>query len=319
MTPPCHVQAVTCLAATPYHLLSGSQDSNVHVWSILSLLDYHSTAELEPARTLSDHRGPIAAVVVGQTINPATSMCITASQDKTCIIWNYQTGESLRTLLFPAAPLSMCLDPCMRAFYVSTDDGAVFLVELFGDKALIGPRSGELSSTVVQVTEPLGTADADAGPASCLAVNYDGTILLSGHPKGKILQWALSPDSHPVELANLNAAVTNIVFDPIAALLPKKLARTPTIVKPTLAERQYTVTAQLEGLLAPESNFSRMLNHTGFPDDVLEEAILSFEHDPSSGAGSASTEELLALQRQNEELREIVREQSALLKQALKR
>ncbi|KAH6686728.1 WD domain-containing protein [Plectosphaerella plurivora] len=303
-TPPCHVQPVSCLASTPQHVLTGSEDSNIHVWTLSRLLELNATTELEPDRTLSNHRAAITALAVAQSLNAETSICVSASKDKTCIIWNYQTGEALRTLLFPSAPLCIALDPCSRALCVSCEDGSLYLVELFGEKALIGQHSGEMSSTVVQVTSPLGVADPDGGPATCMGLSHDATTVLTGHTKGKILQWQLTDSGHPTELADLNAAVTNIVFAPL--MQEAAPTKTITVVKPNLAERQYTFTAQLETDLGEDSRFDGMLDNEGFADDVLEKAALAFTEPVAETGISAEA------QKQIDELMAIIEEQKAL-------
>lgn len=242
-TPPCHVQAVTCLAVAPYYVLSGSDDSNINVWSLSRLLELHQT-DHEPERTLSNHRGAITSLVVGSSPNAETNLCVSASKDKTCIVWNFQTGQVLRTLLFPAPPLCVCLDPSARALFVASEEG-LFLVELFGgDKPVLGPRCTEPSSIVVQINTPLSTSDPEAGQPSCLALTYDGTCVLSGHTKGKILRWRLADNSHPTELASLNASVTNLQF--VSPLPSEARTRAVNIVKPNQNLKQYAFTAQLD-------------------------------------------------------------------------
>ena len=291
---------------TPYHVLSASDDSNINVWSLARLLELGADPGHEPDLTLSNHRGAITDLAVGPSTNAETNLCVSASKDKTCILWNYQNGQVLRTLLFPAAPLCISLDPCARALFVSAEDGGLYLVELFGDKPLLGSRSAELASILVQVNAPLGIADDDAGSASCLALNYDGTTVFTGHTKGKILRWSLADKAHPTEVANLNASVTNLVFEP---LLPEeKLCRTATVVKPNQTKRQYTFTTQLEGYLEDTSKFGEMLNSTGIQNHALESAMVSLSA-PASGEGNDAK-----LQKENDELRTIIEEQKALQK-----
>ncbi|WYZ39384.1 hypothetical protein EsH8_III_001298 [Colletotrichum jinshuiense] len=310
-TPPCHVQAVSCLAVTPHHLLTGSDDSNIQVWTLSRLLELNAAVENEPDRTLSNHRAAITSLAVSRSVNSETSICVSSSKDKTCIIWNYQTGEVLRTLLFPTAPLCVSMDPCARAVFVSSEDRSLYLVELLGDKPLIGPRCTESPSTVVQVKSPIGLADEDAGPASCLALNYDATTVLSGHTKGKILQWQLTENGHPTELTDLNASVTNLVFPP--PLQTPRSTKPAAVVKPTQAERQYTFTSQLSTGLEQETRFNKMLHGYGLPNDVLEAAILSFQE---TQAQPVDDEEM---QKQTDELWEIINEQRALQKLTMER
>ncbi|KAI0458106.1 WD40-repeat-containing domain protein [Xylaria acuta] len=309
-TPPCHVQAVTCVAVTPYHLLTGSDDSNVHVWSLSRLLELDSTTEHEPQETLSSHRAAITALVVSKSVNPDTNICISASKDKSCVVWNYQLGTPLRTLLFPCAPISLALDPCARAFYASTEDRSLYAVELFGEKALFGPESSE-SSAAVQVSAAFGAAPQEAGPATCLGLNYDGTILLSGHSGGQVRRWDLSSRADSTELASLNAAVTNINF--VSPLSPSNPTQPIAVVKPFLGNRSYNFTSRIKSDIVGNTRFSKMLNSSGIPQDMLEQAILSFQEPASNTASDAE------LQKENEELWEIINEQRALQKKTLER
>ncbi|KAI0476505.1 WD40-repeat-containing domain protein [Xylariaceae sp. FL0804] len=310
-TPACHVQAVTCIAATDFHAITGSDDSNVHVWSIARLLELDPTIEHEPQVTLSSHRAAITSLVVGQSTNSDTSICVTASKDKSCVIWNYQLGVSLRTLLFPSSPVCLALDPCARAFYTASEDGSLYAVELFAEKALVGPQSTEESSTALQAPPAFAAVPRDLGPASCLGLSYDGTILISGHPRGQVLRWDLGSRADSTELANLNASVTDIVFT--SPLPSKRPTRSATVVKPFLGSRSYNFTAQLSTDLTGDTPFSRKMNANGLPGDVLEQAILAFQEPASDSVGDQE------LQKENEELRQIIEEQRSLQKKTLQR
>jgi len=309
-TPARHVQAVSCVAATPSHVLTGSDDSDIHVWSLSQLLELDSAAEHEPLRTLANHRAAITALAVSPSDSADTNFCVSASKDKSCIIWNYQTGDALRTLIFPGYPLCMSLDPSSRAIFVSCEDSSLYVAEMFGEKPLLGPGS-EDPSTVVQISTPFGATQPDVGPASCLSVSYDGTMLLTGHPRGQIMRWDISENKSPVELANLNAAVTNLIF--VSPFLTSKPTKTVNIIKPSQAERAYTFTAQFEPMSFTKSRLDSLLNATGFPADALESAIVAFYQPVTQSAGDQE------LQRQNEELWEIINEQRALQKETLQR
>ena len=312
------------MAATPYHLITGSDDSNIHVWPIARLLELDPTIEHEPERTLANHRASITALLVSEGANPDTGICISASRDKTCIVWNHQRGAALRTLLFASPPLCASLDPCSRAFYAATEDGSLYAVELFGEKPLLGPRA-EDASTAVQIppSSAFGAAPPEAGPASCVAVSYDGTVLLTGHPRGQILRWDLSTRADNTELANLNAAVTNLLpVPPLPSALPTRPA---AVVRPFLGSRAYNFTAQLTSDLAPvkgqardRSKFNRMMEARGLPKDALEQAILALQQPgPTAGAGGVGGDQ--QLQTENEELWEIINEQRTLQKTTLQR
>ncbi|KAK1775345.1 WD40-repeat-containing domain protein [Copromyces sp. CBS 386.78] len=279
-TPARHVQAVTVVVSTPFHVLTGSDDSDIHVWSLSSLLELTpSSAEHEPERSLSNHRAAITALSVNASVSYDTNLAVSASKDKSCIVWNYQTGDALRTLLFPSFPLCMSLDPAARAIIVGCEDSSLYMAEFFkgGDgKALLGAQS-EDSATVMQISSPFGSTQPGAGPASCLAFSYDGTTLLTGHPKGQIMKWDVVDNKAPVELTNLNAAVTNLVFVSPFAKNKVEATKTSTIVKPNQVERAYTVTTQLEADLRSQTRVDELVNSTGFSQQALENAIAEFQ------------------------------------------
>ena len=301
------------MLATPYHVLSGSDDSDIHVWSLSRLLELDSAAEHEPERSLPNHRAAITALSASPSVSFDTNVCVSASKDKSCIIWNYQTGDALRTVLFPSSPLCMALDPSARALVVGCDDSALYFAELFAEKSLLGPNA-EDASTVTQITSPFGATQPDVGSASCLGFTYDGTVLLTGHAKGQIMKWDVADNKTPVELANLNAAVTNISLIP--PFSTEKGIKTVNIVKPSQAERAYTFATQFDLAIDADSRFESLLQTAGFSLEVLENAITAFQQ-PAAGAGA--TTELQDLQKQNEELWEIINEQKALQKQTLER
>lgn len=265
---------MSCLAVTPYHILSGSDDANVNVWSIARLLELDIQTELEPEQVLSNHRGAITDLSVSPSTNSETNLCVSASKDKTCIVWNYHTGQVLRTLLFPAVPQCIALDPTARALTVFTESGDFSCVDFFGDEPILGSQAAEQASIVMQVDSPLGNVQDEAGPANCIAMSYDGTCVLSGHAKGKVMRWSLREGEHPIELAGLNASVSNIVFVP--RTMSRTVATQQAVMKPHVVQRKYNLTTQLGSELQPETRFSRLSSGEGFSADVLEEAIASF-------------------------------------------
>ncbi|KAK4232377.1 putative Pre-rRNA-processing protein [Podospora fimiseda] len=299
-TPARHVQPVSCVIATPTHILTGSDDSDIHVWSLSQLLEFETAAEAEPERSLSNHRAAITALAANESVSSSTNFAVSASKDKSCIIWNYQTGDALRTLIFPTFPLCLSLDPASRAVCVSCEDGSIYLEEFFGDKPLLGPDS-EQASTVVQVSTPLGATQAETGSASCLSMSYDGTTLLTGHAKGQILRWDITENKTPVELANLNAAVTNVRF--VSPFPTGKSAKAVFVVKPAQAKRKYVFDAQIDPLAAAQkARFDAMLMAIGFTRKELDDAVAAFE---KSEAEKEAEEE-----RKNRELADIAKKMS---------
>lgn len=308
-TPTSHLQPVTCLSGDATHLVSGSADSKLYVWSVPALLSLASSGPHEPLRALSNHRAGVTDVVMGHG-GSGTNICVSASKDNTAIVWNYHTGELLRTFLLPATPTSLALDPCDRAVYIGFDNGAVQAVDLFVPKAGVNAlHDSEQQSTPIQVAPtPLSGAPAELGEVHCLGVSYDGTTLVSGHASGKMAQWESGPGKFVAELGDLNAPVTNLVMlDPL-----KGVGRVGAVgvSKPRLGEGSQVFVGQFLGGLGRKEGGVEV-QEVGFADGELERAILEFGAPKAAVAGGKSDE---ALRKENEELWAIVNEQNAVQK-----
>ncbi|PBP24455.1 Pro-kumamolisin [Diplocarpon rosae] len=289
-----HLQPISCLAGTQSHLITGSEDSNIHVWSVPHLLAMVSTETVESLRTLSNHRAAITNLATGHSAS-ATNICVSASRDNTVIVWDYLSGDLLRTFLLPSTPLCLALDPCDRAAYIGFEDASLQVIEfLSGDSTRNSLYDRSLQSTPVQVTLPPWTSQVDSGPTLCLGLSYDGTCLLSGHASGKIIQWDVPRRAFTAELADLNAPVTNLLMMPVFP--SKKMTRALTVVKPRLGQSSYTFTAQLTGSLKSANDYAAQSR--GFPPDMLERAIQSFSA-PLLNTSSSSGDEQLRIENED--------------------
>ncbi|KAH8655167.1 WD repeat protein-like protein [Tricladium varicosporioides] len=305
-TPAAHLQAVSCIAATNSHIITGSEDSNVHVWSVPHLLSLGSNETHEPLRSLSNHRAGITSVAIGHSAG-STNICVSASKDNTIIVWNYLSGDLLRTYLLPSTPLCLALDPCDRATYVGFEDGSVQLIEFLQSNSRINPLfDTNLQTTPEQIKMPPWTTPSEAGATFCIGLSYDGTCLYSGHASGKISQWDTGRRAFSSELADLNAPVTNLLM--LSPFPARRLTRATTVVKPKLGEAQYTLSVQLTGSLQSDP-ISQVIQNSGFPPSLLEDAIARFL---APAATSSSEDE--SLRKENEELWKVVQEQRDLQK-----
>jgi len=223
------------------------------------------------------------------------------------IVWNYHTGDLLRTFLLPSTPLCLALDPCDRAVYVGFEDGSLQVVEFVQPESISNPLyDSRLQTTPVQITLSPWAAPTEAGAALCVSLSYDGTCLLSGHASGKIAQWDTGRRSFSAELVDLNAPVTNLRM--LSPFPEKRLTKPQTVVKPKLGEGNYTFTVQLVGSMG-NSTFDKAISSSGFPSQMLEDAIsrLSGPSTPSSSGDDK-------LRKENQELWQIINEQRELQK-----
>ncbi|TVY80513.1 Pre-rRNA-processing protein crb3/ipi3 [Lachnellula suecica] len=315
-TPNAHLQAVSCIAATQSHLTTGSEDSNIHVWSVPRLFSLASNETQQPLRSLSNHRAAVTSLALGHS-SSTTNICVSASRDNTVIVWNYHSGDLLRTFLLPATPLCLALDPCDRAVYAGFEDGSLQLIEFLQPKSTLNPLyDANLQTTPVQITETPWTAPSEPGAALCIGLSYDGTCLFSGHATGKIAQWDTGRRAFSLELADLNAPVTNLLT--LSPFPKQKLTRPSTVVKPKLGEGQYVFTAQLSKSIT-DNSFEAAINHQGLPTEMLEDAISRFYGPIAAPSYSTSSSGDEKLRQENEELWKVVNEQRALQKQTFEK
>jgi pre-rRNA-processing protein IPI3 len=164
----------------------------------------------------------------------------------------------------------------------------------------------KLQATPVQVTLAPWTAPSEVGGALCTGISYDGTILLSGHASGKIIQWDTGRRSFAAELTDLNAPVTNLIM--LSPFSGKRMTKVVGVVKPKLGEGNYNFTAQLTGSMG-NNKFEHAVSVAGFPSELLEEAISRLSR--PAGSSSSGDEKL---RTENEDLWKIINEQRALQK-----
>lgn len=305
-TPQAHLQAVTALAvdATSNFLLSASKDSTVHVWSIPSLLSFTNTSEATPLRTFSSHRSEITALVLGHSASHS-NFAVSASKDRTCLIWDYRTGNLLRTYLLPDVPLCLELDPADRAVYVGYEDGSLQQLDLFASPA------GQLDSILngrgaTQPVQPSKSTvwklpESTHGSVASMSVSFDGSIVITGHQSGSILSWDVARGSFVSNLtqAPLPAPVNNLSFLPVTGFTSKDTTRERfkilDIVKPKFGAfdagstgavpGNYALNVQLAGDMdLKPSDFQTALSDAAFPSTLLDEGLSELASWGNSGA-----------------------------------
>ncbi|KAL8691049.1 MAG: hypothetical protein Q9218_003651, partial [Villophora microphyllina] len=307
-TPQSHLQPVTCLAVdlTFNFLISGSSDSNIHVWSLPSLLSFSQPSQNDPSqprpysplRTLTNHRASVNAVVFGHSASKA-NFTISAANDMTCIIWDYFTGAILHTYLLSSNPVCLTLDPADRAAYAGFEDGSIQVLDFYKhNSSLIHTHyDADKQSTPTQPpNSDRWRFDGEPSSAHCVQLSYDGATLLSGHENGKIHTWNIAGGKYNPALADLTLPVTNLVMLPPTGFPYPKTpnVRLQNVVKPRYESAlggtsdgsgtstipiNYTYTAQFTSTLplpdAPAHflDLNDVLMHPFFPAHILEEGI----------------------------------------------
>ncbi|KAI9889519.1 MAG: Pre-rRNA-processing protein ipi3 [Vezdaea aestivalis] len=274
-----HIQKVTCIAASPSgtHILTGSADSTIQSWSLQTLQSFTptsiGTSNANPLRTLSGHRAPITSLAVGHGHSPSLNIAVSASEDKTCVTWNYHSGAILHKIAIPHCPTALALDPLDRAFYIGFETGQLGCLDYYDTK---GATFNVLSREGKALEQEFGGAERDAngegalwdakvvdgevGSVTTLTVGYDGSRLLSGHEGGQIVLWNVGAgggEKFDRVLCKLDYPVAALVSLPIEGLEkgePERL-RLHTTVKPKAegvrvegVPYHHTIVAQQVGL-----------------------------------------------------------------------
>jgi hypothetical protein len=220
-------------------LLTGAPDASVHVWSVPSLLTFTTNTDTSaPLHTLAQHRGPITAIAMGHS-HGSTGVAITASEDKSCLVWGYRTGTLLHTFLLTSTPLCLAVDPADRGFVVGQADGAVQLVDFYS-KGTVEHPVHSYDSPMTAVSEPERTdrwipEASEKTAIHSIAITYDGTKVLTGHESGRLHAWDLGTGKMVHEkIATMIGSVTNLCMLPITGLArpERELTTLTTVVKP---------------------------------------------------------------------------------------
>ncbi|KAL8710222.1 MAG: hypothetical protein Q9220_005153 [cf. Caloplaca sp. 1 TL-2023] len=342
-TSPSHLQPVTCLAVDPTFnfILSGSSDSNLHVWSLPSIISFSTDSQngpsqllYSPLRTLTDHRAAINAITFGHTAGRA-NFAISVSKDQTCIIWDFVNGTILQTYLLSANPLCLALDPADRAAYIGHEDGSVQILDFY--KAKTSPTHPFHDPN--QQSAPIQPSPSDRwqlsneplrSPTLCLQVSYDSTALLSGHENGKIHAWNTAKGSYNTQIDDLVLPVTNLLMLPPTGFPdpPTPNVKLHHVVKPRYESSldvtnksgstipiDYTFTAHFLSKLPPRgasvSDLDVALKHPSFPPALLEEGISELMTSDSVNESHGFD----ALRAQNKTLESQLRDAVAAVKQ----
>ena len=251
------------------------------------------------------------------------NIAISASKDKTCIVWDYLKGDAMHTFLLPASPLCLALDPADRAVYGGYEDGSVQLLNFYSQGGPTHPLHNpalQFTPTQPPPSDRWSATHHSASPTLCLQVSYDGTSLCSGHQDGKVHNWDVAAGKYDKRVADFAAPITNIVMlKPVGfSKLPKSVVKLHTVVKPryeslingdgggsgTSIPTNYTFTAQFTSNLAlpfsADTNlFHQAMHHSSFPTALLEETLAAFSSPPKGFERAPESSQLADLRAQN--------------------
>lgn len=330
-----HLQTLSVLAVDPTNnfMLSASADSTVHVWSLPALLSF-ATVDVQavsPLSTFTTHRAEIISLALGHS-SSFCNFAVSASKDKTCLIWDYHTGSVLRTVLLPTSPKCLALDAADRYVYAGYEDGSVQRLDLFDVRA-----SGDPTAPIQPPASSRWKAQDDSlGTVLCLSVSFDGCTILTGHQNGAVASWdaAKGRFGSTALQAPLPGPVTNLSFLPVTGFPSddQSKLKIPAVVKPKFGAfdstngevpGSYNMYLEFPSNLPsqPLSDFERALTAPAFPQDILDGGLAELAAWGKQGNGVGQVEEaedFMALDDDAEGPRKLtLEEQNAQLKQEL--
>lgn len=333
-----HLQAVTrvLLDPTGNFILSASEDSTVHLWSLPSLLSFSSSGieAASPIKTFSSHRAGISDLEVGHG-SGFSNFAVSASKDKTCFIWDYHSGNVLRTFLLPEVPTCLTLDAADRAVYVGCEDGSVQQLDLY---------QANTTATSAPIQPPSSSRwqshDSAVGRALSICLSFDSCTLLSGHESGGILAWDIAKGGYATNVLQqpLPGPVNCLTFLPVLgfadSIKRETRLRISAVIKPKygafdsasgVVPGNYVQTVGLSENCSEDhcSPFEVALTASSFPPSLLDKGLQelqSFRQAPQSNGGTMQeeTDDFMALDDQPDIPRELSLEaQNAALKAEL--
>ncbi|KAF9908831.1 Pre-rRNA-processing protein ipi3 [Linnemannia zychae] len=252
-----HYKKITVLrfSADDTVMFSGSEDASVHVWMLNSLLDDGQIESPAPHYSWTDHTLPITDIQCGVGRFHG-SRVVTSSMDHTCKLWDLSTGSLLTTFLFPTKITALVLDPSERYFLAasgtpaSTSSTANEADYLIYQAMLYKAKHTQQGYTTMEAVdgdsglEQIGLGGAKRHgsggdlvfrghhhPIQRMALNFDGSALVSGDNKGHLMVWDVASRQMVREIKQHKGSISSIhtLFQPADLYSNTTLADKPKV------------------------------------------------------------------------------------------
>jgi len=298
-----HYQPVTCLTWTgdSSHFLSGGEDGQVLVWSLVRAvtrrhlpgLEQSRLGEVEPRYSWTDHGLAVTGLKVGHgTAN--TARVVTASRDMTVRLYSLTRGHLLLSVSLTSPATSLAMDNMETVIWAGCQSGCVARLSLVSP-----PRDVTVTRESLADTSSLSGHTA---AVSQLALSADGHSLASADHLGNIHIWDTG-SGQIVRTISHRSAITHLEF---------------VLTPPALADRDswcpaVKVVPLQKGLEQEGDKFQCVLFRK---NDLPFTGDLNLKEDKSENVGEAEGERSEDGEHTVEELKQI---NNQLYKFALKR
>jgi len=217
-----HYQPVTVVTFTRdgTHLVSGGEDGQVLVWSLVTCLSRRSlpgqqVGQAEPRFTLSDHSLGVTALHCGYGAAPVARL-YTAAMDQVCRVYSLTRGEQLLAVSFTSPLTSLAVDSLESVIYVGCQSGTIHTISLTSPPREVAVTADSLGA---------GTIQGHEHPVTCLSLSMDGRTLASGG-EGQVKLWD-TPSKQCVRTLPHKGGVVTALFLPTPPALADREAWRP--------------------------------------------------------------------------------------------
>eukprot|EP01124_Arcella_intermedia_P014681 TRINITY_DN2122_c0_g1_i1.p1 TRINITY_DN2122_c0_g1~~TRINITY_DN2122_c0_g1_i1.p1 ORF type:complete len:460 (-),score=76.04 TRINITY_DN2122_c0_g1_i1:1082-2389(-) len=248
-----HFQPVTTMKLSPdgSWLALGSSDGVIQVLKVPLLMSGHIGDAVK--QVFSNHSLPLTDLAFSST----STRLYSCSVDQTCKIWCLSVGSLLCSIFFPTVLTSVALSPMEESIYVGGSDGNVYKYSLWDIKG------NEVN--LLESLDHLPQIYKGENQVTCMDVNLDGSLLVTGADDGCIRVWSSSTGQLLKTVHQQKGAITYV----------KIILKSPSILVPgyMMESKLFPPLLPLSTLL--HSSKEEVLLPTKLPSNNLEDKLLS--------------------------------------------